>query len=97
MTMTDAAAAAAQAAAVQAAAQAARISAVAEAREAIRAAERAARLLEDGGGLAVLRGQEAWLGPARAAFDARGAALQGRLRAESHELRMLVLAIEGCI
>jgi hypothetical protein len=89
MTMTDAAAAAAQAAA--------RASAVAEAREAIRAAERAARLLEDAGGLAVLRGQEAWLGPARDGFDARGAALQGGLLAEAHELRMLVLAIEGCI
>lgn len=93
MTTTDAAAAAAQAAA----AQAARVSAVSEAREAIWTAERAARLLVDAGGLAVLRGQEAWLGPARDGFDARGAALQGRLLAESHELRMLVLAIEGCI
>lgn len=98
MTMTDAAAAAAQAAAAQAVAQAAaRAGAVAEAREAIWAVERAARLLDDAGGLAVLRGQEAWLGPAREGFDARGEALRGRLQGEVHELRMLALSIEGCI
>lgn len=90
MTMTDAAAAAA-------AGRAARAHAVAEAHEAIWAVHRAARLLDDAAGLAVLRGQEAWLGPARDAFDARGEALRSRLLAESGELRMLALSIEGAL
>lgn len=89
MTMADAAAAAAQAAA--------RAHAVAEAHEAIWAVHRAARLLDDAAGLAVLRGQEAWLGPARDAFDARGEALRSRLITETSELHLLALAIEGAV
>lgn len=87
MTMTDAAAAQA----------AARAHAVAAAHEAIWAVHRAARMLDDAAGLAVLRGQEAWLGPARDAFDARGAALRSRLISETSELHVLALAIEGAV
>lgn len=89
MTMTDATVAAMQAAA--------RSSAVAEAREAIQAVHRAARMVDDAAGLAVLRGQEAWLGPARDAFDARGEALRSRLVAETHELHILARAIESTL
>lgn len=87
MTMTDAAAAQA----------AARAHAVVAAHEAIWAVHRAARMLDDAAGLAVLRGQEAWLGPARDAFDARGAALRSRLISETSELHVLALAIEGAV
>lgn len=90
MTMTDAAAAAAQSAALRAAA-------ALEAREAIWAVQRAAQKLEEASRLVVLRGQDAWLGPARDAFDARGEALRARLDVETHELRMLALAIEGAL
>lgn len=84
-------------AAAQAADAAARASAVAEAHEAIWAVHRAARMLDDAAGLVVLRGQEAWLGPARDAFDARGEALRARLIAETGALRTLALAIEGAL
>ncbi|SFS10704.1 hypothetical protein SAMN04487783_1449 [Agrococcus baldri] len=102
MTMTDAAAAAAQAAAAAAqleAAQAAarRASAVAEAHDAIRAVQRAVRALEDAAELVVLRGQEGWLGPARDAFDARGERARSRVLAEVDQLRLLALAIEGAL
>ena len=81
-----------------AAAQAAsRAHAVAQAHDAIWAVHRAARMLDDAAGLAVLRGQEAWLGPARDAFDARGEALRSRLIAETGELHVLALAIEGAM
>lgn len=83
MTTTDAASAAARAKAVE------------EAEAAEAAVRRAARLLEDAAGLVVLRGQDGWLGPARAAFDARALAVHDRLAAEAHELRMLALAIAG--
>ena len=83
MTMTDAAAAAARAKAVEQA-------------EAVEAAvRRAARLLDEAAALVLLRGQDGWLGPAREAFDARGLALHGRLAEEEHELRLLALAVEG--
>lgn len=85
MTMTDAAAAAMRA------------KAAGEARAAVAAVQRAGRLLDDAASLVVLRGQEAWLGPARDAFDARGLALRDRLSAEEHELRVLALAIEGAM
>lgn len=85
MTMTDAAAAAMRA------------KAAGEARAAIAAVQRAGRLLDDAASLVVLRGQEAWLGPARDAFDARGLALRDRLASEEHELRVLALAIEGAM
>ena len=90
MTMTDAAAAAALGAA-------ARARAVAEAREAIAAAQRAARAFEDAAELVVLRGQDAWLGPAREAFDARCEALRVQLALQTHELRMLAGTIEGAL
>ncbi|WP_123696715.1 hypothetical protein [Agrococcus jenensis] len=83
MTMTDAAAAAAHA------------KAVAQARAVEAAVRRAALLLDEAAGLVLLRGQDAWLGPARAAFDARCLALHDRLAEEELELRMLALAIEG--
>lgn len=90
MTMTDAAVAAAQAAAARAVARA-------EAQEAIWAAQRATARLEDAGQLVVLHGQEAWLGPAREGFDERCRDLRAQLLSEAHELRMLALAIEGCV
>ncbi|WP_413317487.1 hypothetical protein AA0Z99_11485 [Agrococcus sp. 1P02AA] len=76
---------------------AARASAAAEAHEAIGAVERAARALEDAAALAVLRGQEAWLGPAREAFDARGQALRARLLDESTALQLLASSIRGAL
>ncbi|WP_072314781.1 hypothetical protein [Agrococcus sp. Marseille-P2731] len=85
MTMTDAVAAAARA------------SAAAEAHVAIAAVERAARALGDAGSLAVLRGQEAWLGPARDAFDARGMALRAQLLDESTALQLLASSIRGAL
>lgn len=85
MTMTDAAAAAERA------------KAVAQALAVQGAVRRAVRLLDEAAALVVLRGQEAWLGPARDAFDARCLALHDRLAAEEHELRLLALAIEGSL
>lgn len=83
MTMADAAAAAARAKAVE------------EAQAVEAAVRRAARLLDEAAALVLLHGQDGWLGPARAAFDARGLALHERIAAEEHELRLLALAIEG--
>lgn len=76
-------------------AAAARAKAAAQARAVEGAVGRAALLVDEAASLVLLRGQDAWLGPARRAFDARCLALQGRLAAEEHELRLLALAIEG--
>lgn len=84
MTMTDAAAAERAKAAAQAAAVEA-------------AVLRAARFLDQAAALLPLRGQEAWLGPARDAFDARGLRLHERMVAEEHELRQLALAVAGAV
>jgi len=76
-------------------AAAARAKAVAQARAMEAAVSRAALLLDEAAGLVLLRGQDAWLGPAREAFDARCLALHDRLAEEERELRVLALAIEG--
>ncbi len=88
MAMTDAAADAAAAE---------RAKAVAQADAVEGAVLRAARLLDQAAGLLPLRGQEAWLGPARDAFDARGLRMHERMAAAEHELRLLALAIEGAV
>ncbi len=78
-------------------AEAARVKAVAQAQAVESAVDRAALLLDEAASLVVLRGQDAWLGPARQAFDTRCLALHVRLSTEEHELRMLALAIAGAV
>lgn len=84
-TVTDAAAAALRARAVD------------EARAAQHAVRRARARMRDAGETVVLRGQGDWLGPAREAFDERCRRLRERLATEEHELAMLVLSIEGAL
>ena len=85
MTMTDAAAAAVRARAVD------------EAQAARSAVLRAEARMRDAAATVVLRGQGDWLGPAREAFDARCLALRDRLALEEHELRGLAFTIEGAL
>lgn len=86
-------------AAQAAAARAARLrqAAIAEAEAAIAAILAAQRRLGEAADLTLLRGQEAWLGPARDAFDGRCRAVVARIDAQMEELHRLRLAIEGAV
>jgi hypothetical protein len=80
-----------------AAAAAVRARAVDEARAAQHAVRRARARMGDAAEAVVLRGQGDWLGPAREAFDERCRRLRDRLAAEEHELALLVLSIKGAL